>query len=370
MSPKAKANLSKYDILWLQELYKAIDTNERTSYRILRARLHKELPVNYNPEKIDTRFARFRGEDITIEGVDAIDPKFNVIDKANNVMLAVKNLLLQNPEKEEVKAMEIAQLTKLSEKDVSIVLRLVSQYGRFWNNATGSQEYPYGYSSIRIQNDNQIFDEYMYFTDIRDLIKKKREETENERKYSRNPYLSEDEADEEEYKARLTPIFKSKIDRVDPKLCFVLMPFKKEWSDEVFKLIKNTIESIGFQCVRADNLNGPIIIEDIWIKINQAGIIIADVTDKNPNVMYEVGIAHTVGRPTILLTQNAKKIPFDFAHLRHIEYRNSIDGREVFESRLREVIAEMTKGSNTKESKVVSKIISGTIGRKLLKGLR
>src|SRR5690606_3075285 len=134
------------------------------------------------------------------------------------------------------------------------------------------------------------------------------------------------------------PIFRSRIDTIDKNLCFVLMPFNEEWSEGIYKLIRDTVSSQGFQCLRADNLHGQIVIEDIWIKIYQAGFIIADVTNKNPNVMYEVGIAHTVGRPTFLLTQATQEIPFDFRHLRRISYENTIAGSEKLKARLIDTI--------------------------------
>ncbi|MCZ8023867.1 MAG: hypothetical protein O9282_14845 [Flavobacterium sp.] len=122
------------------------------------------------------------------------------------------------------------------------------------------------------------------------------------------------------------------------------MPFSEKWSNDIFKIIKTTVENLGYQCLRADDLNGQIIIEDIWIKITQAGFIVADVTGRNPNIMYEVGIAHTVGRPTILLTQNIDEIPFDFSHLRHIEYKtqfsDSIDLRTKLEDTIRYIYYE------------------------------
>jgi hypothetical protein len=71
---------------------------------------------------------------------------------------------------------------------------------------------------------------------------------------------------------------------------------------------------------------------------------LADVTGRNPNVMYEMGIVHTVGKPTILLTQRLSEIPFDFTHLRHYEYADNIDSFreyvELFPSVIKEVCKE------------------------------
>jgi len=109
------------------------------------------------------------------------------------------------------------------------------------------------------------------------------------------------------------------------------------------ELIRKNVEDLGIQCLRADNLTGQIIIEDIWTKINQCAFIIADVTNRNPNVMYELGIVHTIGKPTILMTQDVSSIPFDFTHLRHYEYEDNSDGFREFSERLPQIIRNIYK---------------------------
>jgi Lon protease-like protein len=144
--------------------------------------------------------------------------------------------------------------------------------------------------------------------------------------------------------AGIMPIFTSRVSRIDPNLCFVLMPFREPWSDRLyFKLIRPIVEALGLQCIRADNLTGQIIIEDIWTKINQCALIIADVTGRNANVMYELGIVHTIGKPTILITQEIDHIPFDFGHLRHYAYQDNIDGFKALSDTLREVAIQVFK---------------------------
>ena len=61
--------------------------------------------------------------------------------------------------------------------------------------------------------------------------------------------------------------------------------------------------------------------------------MIADCTGRNPNVFYEIGIAHTLGRDVILITQNEADVPFDLRHLRYVQYLNNGEGREVLAQR-------------------------------------
>jgi hypothetical protein len=124
------------------------------------------------------------------------------------------------------------------------------------------------------------------------------------------------------------PIFKSRDTRVIPDTCFVVMPFREDWSDIVFSALRNILSEERVSAVRADDLFGENVVEDIWSAMLKSGFIIADVTGRNPNVYYELGIAHTLGKRAILLSQNVEDIPFDTRHLRHVIYSNSLTGFE------------------------------------------
>lgn len=120
---------------------------------------------------------------------------------------------------------------------------------------------------------------------------------------------------------------------------FVLMPFKAELKPVYEDHIRKVITSMGFEVARADDFftNGSIMTE-IWTAINKARIIIADCTDRNPNVFYEIGIAHTLGKETILITQSLEDIPFDLRHLRVISYTYNPRGMADFEKTLEKVV--------------------------------
>jgi nucleoside 2-deoxyribosyltransferase len=141
----------------------------------------------------------------------------------------------------------------------------------------------------------------------------------------------------------LNPVFRGRDFRVDPRSCFVLMPFKEPWSERIWRHhIKPTVESLDLSCKRADDiLSTNVIIEDIWEAINQSNIIIADLTGKNPNVFYELGIAHVVGVPTILLSQDNEIQTFDTAQWRQIRYEDNSVGCELLEKLLKETIITM-----------------------------
>lgn len=141
------------------------------------------------------------------------------------------------------------------------------------------------------------------------------------------------------------PIFNNRNTRIDEKKVFTLMPFTLDWSTRIWQqMIKPVVEDAGLKAIRADDLFGHDIMEDIWSSILSAHLIIADITGRNPNVFYELGIAHTLGKKIILLTQNKDDIPFDLNRYRHIIYQDNFDGYEVLKQKLRGAIRDMTIG--------------------------
>lgn len=130
------------------------------------------------------------------------------------------------------------------------------------------------------------------------------------------------------------PFWSTAAVQIDANAAILLMPFKKSWADDVCATVKRALESLGVTCLRADDLGGPVIMEDIWNRICECSIVIADLTDSNPNVTYEVGLADVVGQPAILMCQTTDPttLPFDFLGRRLIKY--STDRLDVLESRL------------------------------------
>jgi chaperonin GroEL len=111
---------------------------------------------------------------------------------------------------------------------------------------------------------------------------------------------------------------------VDPTLCFVLIPFREPFLGYYDLIIKPAASGAGLQALKADEIYGTRpIIQDIWNSIWQATVVVADVTDRNPNVNYELGICHCLGVPTILISQKDEDVPFDYRHRRYIRYNTT-----------------------------------------------
>lgn len=134
------------------------------------------------------------------------------------------------------------------------------------------------------------------------------------------------------------------------KTCFVIMPLsnthsctKDQWSEIFEEMIKAAVEQSAFQyeCYRAC-LDIGNIIKDILINLNRADVVIADLTDRNPNVFYELGVRHALRDATILITQNMDDVPFDLRHYALVKYDwTTKKGRAEFKETIQKVLGQV-----------------------------
>lgn len=113
---------------------------------------------------------------------------------------------------------------------------------------------------------------------------------------------------------------------IDSTLASAMMPFDTSFHP-VYDCISGVAKSVGLLCRRADNIwQHPTIIQDVVTLIDRSRVVVCDCTGRNSNVFYETGIAHSLGREVIVITQNKQDIPFDLGHLRYIHYLNNTQG--------------------------------------------
>jgi nucleoside 2-deoxyribosyltransferase len=103
--------------------------------------------------------------------------------------------------------------------------------------------------------------------------------------------------------------------------CFVISPFAEPFNEYYRDIVAPAARSLGLDVVRADEIYGvrPIM-DDIVRGIVDADVIIAEVTTRNSNVNYELGMAHALGKPVVIISQSTEDIPFDYKHVRAIIY--------------------------------------------------
>jgi hypothetical protein len=128
-----------------------------------------------------------------------------------------------------------------------------------------------------------------------------------------------------------------------PDVCFVIMPFGG-WLDKYYEdIYVPAIESVGLEPHRADDLFRPsTIVNDIWAYTKRAKLLLADLSGKNPNVFYELGLAHALAKPAILIAESMEDIPFDLRALRIITYnKNAPDWGKLLMTKLQSSMKEV-----------------------------
>jgi len=120
--------------------------------------------------------------------------------------------------------------------------------------------------------------------------------------------------------------FKIPSEKPDLTLVSAMMPFSGSFSG-TYNAIQAACAASGMRCMRADNIwQDSAVIQDIFELIFKSFIVVCDFTNKNPNVFYEAGIAHTLGKHAIPITQFPDDIPFDLRHHRYLNYLNNGEG--------------------------------------------
>ena len=129
------------------------------------------------------------------------------------------------------------------------------------------------------------------------------------------------------------------------RLAFVIMPFDSALDAVYRDMIKKTLEEVGFTVERADDLvTSRNILDDIVAKLAEAEFVVADLTDLNPNVFYELGIAHALNGKVLMVTQDVSSLPFDLQSYRVLEYDTHFSRFNDARLRLKEFAASAFKG--------------------------
>lgn len=124
---------------------------------------------------------------------------------------------------------------------------------------------------------------------------------------------------------------------------FVVMEFDTRYDSLYSEVIKPVCKEYGFEAYRADDVYRPgIILQDIISGLKESDMIIAEISPTNPNVFYELGYAHAIEKPTVLLARRGGELPFDISGYRVIFYDDTIGGKSAVEKDLKNHLSNIT----------------------------
>lgn len=138
-------------------------------------------------------------------------------------------------------------------------------------------------------------------------------------------------------------VFTLKESPVNESLVAVMMPFDRAF-DHVYTGIRAAASTANMICKRVDDIwENDHIIQDVIDLIVQAKVVVCDLTGRNPNVFYEMGIAHALGKDVIMLTQNPSDVPFDVTHIRYIKYLGNEQGVNDMQAQMTKRLTALTE---------------------------
>lgn len=136
-----------------------------------------------------------------------------------------------------------------------------------------------------------------------------------------------------------------------PPRAFVIMPFDREFASAYQDLIEPALSKSGYAVSRADELeHHRSLLRNIVQSIEDASLIVADLTDDNPNVYYELGVAHARNKPVIMMTRDIERLPFDLKAYKVIPYsmqlRDALRAHEALQNAATGLLTGTTHFSN------------------------
>ncbi len=131
--------------------------------------------------------------------------------------------------------------------------------------------------------------------------------------------------------------------QVERDLVAIMMDFDAAF-DPVHEAIKVACRDSGFRCQRADDIwEESVIMQDVFNLLFRANVVVVDFTGRNSNVMYETGIAHTLGKLVIPITQSMGDVPFDVKHHRALQYLRNTEGLNAMTAALAKKLAQVSE---------------------------
>lgn len=304
-----------YEAVWLREMERRMQAGVELDAREMMTALRDDLPRGFRPTDVNPRFVFNQGP--SIEGLSAIGDSGHFLPDVERTVFYVRDRLVKDPRLNQISAAEVSQALSVSTERASRLLVLMASIGTFISGASHS---PYGFLAITLDS-HAVLAEYLGFQSIADTLIR--------REVVRQP---------------TTPATAGPGPRdtaVKRNTAFILMSMDPQDDSltDVCNAIKAACAEFGIDAIRVDDIeHQEEITNHVLENIATAEFIIADLTGERPNVYYEVGYAHALGKRPILLRKRGTRLQFDLSVHNAPEYRNMTDLRALLLKRLEAIL--------------------------------
>lgn len=320
-----KPTLNEHQKLWLNEVHRSDVYDVKTT----KVKLFGKIPNDFDPKKIDQRLYRY--DHLTLVGIWHIDSSNTIFSVVDKILVTIKEHILASTCTDRITAKELAEQLKINELEVENGLRLMSDLANFNQGSTYSS-LSNGYSSITIPSTDDGFDAYLSYVDIYTLMEKFfiwKPPTRNSVESTLMPFVSQFPATA----GKMIEPSKIKLNTA-----FIIMPINPNNPEleDIFHAIVEVCNGFGISATRADFIEHQESITDVILKnIRECEFLIADLSYERPNVYYEVGFAHALGKRPILFRKTGTNLHFDLANFGCPEFRNITELKTKLENRFK-----------------------------------
>lgn len=308
--------LSPDDKAFLTILYEATQNGETPSPRKARVLTRDAVSPEFSPRQVEMNY--MRGNRLMLPAVYLINPDDPVINKTDSLARAIRQDLIDNPERIEFRAPEVASKLNVAEEDIRLCLEYLTDL-RLVNSGSSSGGQP-GWDSIKV--DEESLSAFLHYPGINECLNHALESLERKTQIVSRRDTASEKPGSITYQKDTAFIMMS-MDPTNPQL------------EDILNCYKEACSLFGITAKRADDIEHSGLITDVVLRsIERSEFLIADLSGERPNVYYEMGYAHAFGKRPIMYRHKDTPLHFDLSGYNVPEYKNVSELRELITSRL------------------------------------